>query len=113
NLLNNFNLKLNSNLDLIDLFKLPKYIYSLNKSRKDNLTIKNILNNSLGSFESILNGDFGFFKEKNSEIDNSITENNFSFAAYFMLYFIRILFSIIPVINLGNSLIYDFSQVNI
>lgn len=112
NSINNFSLKLKDNLSLIDLFKLPRSIQGLNRTRKDKLTIKNILNNSLGSFENILNGDFGFFKERSFDINNSITKNSFSFSSYFMLYFVRMIFSIMPSVNLENSIIYDFSKLD-
>jgi F-type H+-transporting ATPase subunit alpha len=107
----NFNFSVTNEIDLIDFTLLPRYIKNLSKNNsKYNFTSKNVLNNTLGTFSNIFNGDLGYFKDSNKVTDSIF--NNFTFASYFMLYFVRIIFSVLPGFNTGNSVIYDVNGIN-
>lgn len=108
---NNFKLNLQNDFNLIDFFTLPKFSSKISINNT-NITTKKILENTLGSFENIINGDLGYFKLNNG-IENNKENHNFTFASYFTLYFFKIVFSVIPLFNSGNSLLYDFNQFNI
>lgn len=108
----NFNASIINELELTSFFLLPRFVNNLNKVNIENkFTNKTILNNTLGTFESILNGDFGYFK--NNQITSENLLRNFNFASYFLLYFVRIILSILPAFNTGTSLIYDINGINL
>jgi len=110
--LTNYNLNANNDLELTSFFLLPRYITKLNKNTiQDNLNSRNILSNTLGTVENILNGDFGYFKD--IERDSNISLKNFNFSIYFMVYFVRIILSIIPTFNTGAALIYDVNGITV
>src|SRR5690606_22682818 len=108
----NFNASIINELELTSFFVLPRFINNLNKvSIENKFTNKTILNNNLGTFENILNGDFGYFK--NNQINSENLLRNFNFSSYFLLYFVRIILSILPAFNTGTSLIYNINGINL
>jgi hypothetical protein len=108
----NFEASIINDLELTSFFLLPRFTNNLNKRSIENkFTSKTILNNTLGTFENILNGDFGYFKNNQNNTENIL--KNFNFASFFLLYFVRIILSILPTFNTGISLIYSVNGINI